>query len=324
MATINFNTNTSVNTNEVKAGVNLTTTKKKNVVDVIRKHEANFLAINGTPVGLIGGNKKELDANVKCIQYVLDNLCPDPENLREVMRRFTTLTTIMAKLEGVDLSHIVKACGDEFILDLEHCVVLNCMGDEWYRLLDHYKEINPENLTESDKINLLKAVLPRDDEEELEEEENPNVINIHTPDIPTYLEAIVELRKMGLRAKYVYIDEVKTTTPVCYTSEADINSFESAVKDCVEVEVDYVTALRTKAQLNELEADTKATEMVEIEGKECLYQPDINKIVTIGGHVVADLSDIEGELTPEVAKAVLIERAREELYGLNLDGFFEG
>ena len=199
------NTNTSANTT-VNAGINLTATKKKNIVDVIRKHDANFLAINGTPVGIIGGNKKELDANVKCIQYVLDNLVPDADNLRCVMRTFTTLTTIMARLEGVELDHIVKVGDEEFIFDLENCVVLNNIGCEAYSLFDHYTELNPEELSESDKINLLMAVIPKEEVEE-EKEENSNVVNIETPTIPTYLEAIVELRSMGLRAKWVYVDE---------------------------------------------------------------------------------------------------------------------
>ena len=296
--------------------ININTTQHKNKIELIQAGvNCAYVSINGTKVpGIIGGSKKEMEANQRCLQLMADNV--ESEDPMVIAHQCDMLTKVMANLENIPLDDAITVGREEYIIDTAGKRAYNCYGKKVVDINILYPELVNIDLDgdairaivygELDKMyNLPKEI----------EEENTS-ISIEAEGKLGVVDTIKALRALGMKSSWFDINGIRQMQPICYCGESDLKEFTKIVKSCVDNEQSYADIMNTAAKYNE--NGLKPDEAVEIDGTLCIIDYTKKELWSASGNLKhADIEDITYELPNEAVKAILVERAKESITRYN-------
>lgn len=314
--TANITTNITNNMKEdknMKNTVNINTTKKANRVSITKQMGVSYLTFDNIPVGVISDDHQK--ENVKCIQYMVE-AC-DINDPNELACQCATLTTVMADLNGIDLSNTVEINGVEYAVDTYSKCVAAENGQKLFELKDIYPELEDEELP----IDMIEGILVSEIPNyaivpvaKHNQKDTPDgVINITKPNKPSVFETIRGLEALGMRAEWVYVDGKKQPSPLCYCGEADMQKFMELTQKCVETDLDWYDTMISACnyKVNDLMPDDEVYTL----GKTgIIIDYKRREAWTVDGYTkVADLEDVQSHLPNNVVKLMLLKRAKKNL-----------
>jgi len=314
---INTNVNTKVNKEETNMNtINVTrTAATKTIVSVIKKNNVNYLCLNGRECGYIGGSKKDIETNVKVIQYMVDNIMDDEhqDDLMWAARHFHDLMCLAANLDQINIEKIYKRPKAEYILDgLKLYKVGYPYGNPVlvFNIEEEYHVTN--DIPKKDIEIIVNGWLNLHDPENETNEEEDNLLRFERTEKPTRCEIIQGMRNRALKVKWAE-GGTYGRIPVAYTSKEDKDNFATLAQDSVDVGSNFVEVARIRAEVEKREGDPNKISEVEIEGEKTLYLEDKRVIMSTEGTILAELTEEEEGLSSETAKAILMTRAEEAL-----------
>lgn len=314
---INTNVNTKVNKEETNMNtINITkTAATKTIVSIIKKNNVNYLCLNGRECGYIGGSKKDIETNVKVIQYMADNIMDDEhqDDLMWAARHFHDLMCLAANLDQINIEKIYKRPEAEYVLDgLKLYRVGYPYGNPVlvFNIEEEYHVTN--DIPKKDIEIIVNGWLNLHDPENETNEEEDNLLRFERTEKPTRCEIIQGMRNRAMKVKWAE-GGAYGKIPVAYTSKEDKDNFVALAQDSVDVGSNFVEVARIRAEVEKREGDPNKISEVEIEGEKALYLEDKGIIMSAAGSIIAELTEEEKELSPETAKAILMARAEEEL-----------
>lgn len=313
------NTNNTKTNELVNSIINIETAKHKNVVEVVKGlgTEINFLKINGMKVGAIGGSEKDILANQRQIQFMVDQ-CETTDPM-EICKQLTLLQMAMADLHGVDLDDTILKDGVEYIIDSTNGKVYNEGGDLVINIKDVAPELAEANLPEEAMRAILVAEINKLDHKPIaehhetpEKAEGDNTYDINADQKLSVIDTIKGLRALGMDATWFNVNGVRQRAPICYDGESDLLAFTNVVKAALKEEKGWLDVVL--ASCHYAENGLSLDEVADIDGTEVLLDYTKKECWTTNGVCkLADIADIEYDLPQEAVKIMLLTRTKEEL-----------
>lgn len=306
--------------NIIEGIINIETAKHANKVELVKRAGTSYLKLNNVIAGAIGGSDKEQKANIKCLQFIVDN-CEAGEDGRALAMQAMKLTEVMANLDGINLDDTILIDSVEYIVDTKKKLVYTEDGRKVVDMIITYPELADVELTNE----AIKAILigelnknkVRPVARHIDTSVDEDKINIEADKKLSVIDTIKGLRALGMSAKWFYVNGVKQQMPICYNGDADLGAFTSVVKDAINHDKNYLDIILTSCKMKENELNLDEETLV-IDDVNCVIDYDKKELWDEDiDHKLASLEDIEYALPREAVKVMLIERARAEIAHLN-------
>jgi len=327
-ANVNANNTTKEEKNMAKANeiinsiVNITAAAHANKVTLVKKAGTSYLKLNDFIAGAIGGTQKEQDANIKCIQFMVDN-CDENEEGSVLAQQCMMLTCVMANLEKVNLDDVLTLDKVDYVIDTNLKQVYSEGGQLVVDMLEVYPELAEVELTDEAVRAILIGELNKNKVDQIARHEDTSTeedeINIEAEGKLSVIDTIKGLRALGMKASWFNVNGVKQMMPICYNGEIDLKEFTKIIKEALDNDKDWmeIVMISCKMRENELSLDDETLIINQIN---CVIDYTKKEIWDENlDNKLASLEDVEYEFPREAVKVMLIERAKAEIERLEAE-----